>query len=85
MQISEKDFLNYIKCPLYYKLEANGHDLEKDSYNKFLHYAANQFLNRLSNTKLLGDFNHEKYVKKLWDKLCMENQDIILITTLTEL
>lgn len=78
MQISEKDFLNYIKCPLYYKLEANGHDLEKDSYNKFLHYTANQFLNRLSNTKLLGDFNHEKYVKKLWDKLCIENQDIIL-------
>ena len=36
MQISEKDFLNYIRCPLYYKLESNGYDLEKDSYNKFL-------------------------------------------------
>ena len=78
MQISEKDFLNYIKCPLYYKLEANGQNLEKDTYNKFLHYAANQYLNRLANTKLLGDFNHEKFLKKIWDKLCMENQHIIL-------
>ena len=78
MQISEKDFLNYIKCPLYYKLEANGYNLEKDSYNKFLHYVANQFLNRLASIPLLGDFNREKYVKKLWDKICLENQNIIL-------
>lgn len=78
MQLSEKDFLNYIKCPLYYKLEANGHNLEIDSYNKFLHYAADQFLNRLANTQLLGNFNHENYMKKLWDKICIENQNIIL-------
>ena len=78
MQISEKDFLNYIKCPLYYKLEMYGEDLEKDSYNKFLHYTANQYINRIANTPLLGNFNHEKYVKKIWDKVCMNNQHIIL-------
>lgn len=78
MQISEKDFLNYIKCPLYYKLEANGKNLEKDSYNKFLHYTADQYLNRLSNIPIMGKFNHEKFVKKIWDKICMEHQDIIL-------
>ena len=69
MQISEKDFLNYIKCPLYYKLEANGQNLEKDTYNKFLHYTAQQYLNRLANKNILGDFNHEKFVKKIWDKI----------------
>lgn len=78
MQLSEKDFLNYIKCPLYYKLEANGQSLEKDTYNKFLHNVANQYLNRLANVPLLGDFNHEKFVKKMWDKICLENQHIIL-------
>ena len=78
MQISEKDFLNYIKCPLYYKLEANGQNLEKDTYNKFLHYTAQQYLNRLANRNILGDFNHEKFVKKIWDKICLENQHIIL-------
>ena len=78
MLLSEKDFLNYIKCPLYYRLEANGQQLEKDTYNKFLHYAANQYLNRLANVKLLGDFNHENFLKKIWDKICMENQHIIL-------
>ena len=78
MKISEKDFLNYIKCPLYYKLEANGYDLHKDSYNSYLHQVADQYLNRLSNVKILGEFNQEKYIKKLWDKICMENQHIIL-------
>ena len=66
MQISEKDFLNYIKCPLYYKLEANGQDLEKDTYNSYLHYTANQYLNRLANVQLLGEFNQEKYIKKIY-------------------
>ena len=69
MKISEKDFLNYIKCPLYYKLEANGHNLQKDSYNGYLHYVADQYLNRLANVKILGDFNQEKYIKKMWDKI----------------
>ena len=78
MQISEKDFLNYIKCPLYYKLEANGHNLAKDSYNSYLHQVAEQYLNRLSSVPLLGEFNQENFVKKKWDKICMENQNIIL-------
>jgi hypothetical protein len=78
MQLSEKDFLNYIKCPLYYKLEANGQDLQKDTYNSFLHQVANQYLNRLANVPYLGDFNQEKFIKKAWDKICMENQHIIL-------
>ena len=78
MKITEKDFLNYIKCPLYYKLESNGQNLQKDTYNKFLHYVADQYLNRLANVNLLGPFNQEKYIKKMWDKICMENQHIIL-------
>ena len=79
MQISERDFLNYIKCPLYYKLEANGQDLQRDTYNTFLHDAANKYLNKISSSKLMGtNFNHEKFVKKHWDKICLENQHIIL-------
>ena len=64
VKITEKDFLNYIKCPLYYKLESNGQNLQKDTYNKFLHYVADQYLNRLANVNLLGPFNQEKYIKK---------------------
>jgi hypothetical protein len=78
LQISEKDFLNYIKCPLYYKLEAHGQNLQKDTFNTFLHEVATSYLNRLSNVEHLGPFNHEKYVKKMWDKICLNNQHIIL-------
>ena len=31
----------------------------------------------MGSTKLLGNFDHEHYVKKHWDKVCMENQHII--------
>ena len=77
MLLSEKDLLNYIKCPLYYQLEANGHNLRRETYNTFLHDTANKYIKRVGSTKLLGNFNHENYVKKHWDKVCMENQHII--------
>ena len=77
MLLSEKDLLNYIKCPLYYKLEANGHNLRRDTYNTYLHEVADKYIRRVGSTKLLGNFNHENYVKKHWDKVCIENQHII--------
>lgn len=77
MQMSERDFLNYIRCPLYYKLELNGKNLTIDSYNNFLHEVATSYLNRVANIQLLGNFNHEKYVKKQWDKICLNNQHLI--------
>jgi hypothetical protein len=77
MNMSERDFLNYIRCPLYYKLESNGQDLTLDSYNAYLHDVAKSYLNRIANIQFLGDFNHEKYVKKLWDKICLNNQHLI--------
>ena len=77
MLLSEKDFLNYIKCPLYYKLEANGHDLRRETYKTFLHDTADKYIKRVGSTKLLGNFDHEHFIKKHWDKVCMENQNII--------
>lgn len=77
MLLSEKDFLNYIKCPLCYKLEANGHDLRRETYKTFLHDTANKYIKRVGSTKLLGNFDHEHFIKKHWDKVCMENQNII--------
>lgn len=77
MLISEKDLLNYIKCPLYYKLEASGQNLKRETYNTFLHDVANKYIKRVGATKLLGNFNHENYIKKHWDKVCLENQHII--------
>lgn len=77
MLISERDFLNYIKCPLYYRLEANGHDMRRDTFNTFLHDVANQYIKRVGSEKYLGKFNHEHYIKKHWDKVCLENQNII--------
>ena len=77
MILSEKDFLNYIKCPLYYKLEAQGQNLKRDTFNSLLHDVANEYIRRVSNIKLLGNFNHENYIKKNWDKTCLLNQHII--------
>lgn len=77
MLLSEKDFLNYIKCPLYYKLESNGHDLRRETYKTFLHDTADKYIKRVGSTKLLGNFDHEHFIKKHWDKVCMENQNII--------
>lgn len=77
MLLSEKDFLNYIKCPLYYKIESNGHNLRQDSFNTYLHKVSDMYIKRVGSTKLLGNFDHENYVKKHWDKICMENQHLI--------
>lgn len=77
MLLSEKDFLNYIKCPLYYRLEARGTNLQKKTFNSLLHDVANEYIRRVANEKLLGNFNHENYVKKHWDKTCLLNQNII--------
>ena len=44
MLLSERDFLNYIKCPLYYKIEANGHNLRRDTFNTYLHDIANKYI-----------------------------------------
>ena len=77
MLLSEKDFLNYIKCPLYYKIESNGHNLKQDSFNTYLHKVADMYIKRVGSVKLLGNFDHEHYVKKHWDKICMENQHLI--------
>ena len=77
MLLSEKDFLNYIKCPLYYKIESNGHNLRQDSFNTYLHKISDMYIKRVGSTKLLGNFDHENYVKKHRDKVCMENQHLI--------
>ncbi len=77
MILSEKDLLNYIRCPLYYRIEANGHNLKRETYNTFLHDVADQYIKRVGSTKLLGNFDHENYVKKHWDKTCLENQHLI--------
>ncbi len=77
MLLSERDFLNYIKCPLYYKIESNGHNLKQDSFNTYLHKVSDMYIKRVGSTKLLGNFDHENYVKKHWDKVCMENQHLI--------
>ena len=63
MLLSEKDFLNYIKCPLYYKIESNGHNLRQDSFNTYLHKISDMYIKRVGSTKLLGNFDHENYVK----------------------
>lgn len=77
MQLSEKDFLNYIRCPLYYQIESKGHSLKRDTYNSLIHDVANEYINRVGAIPLLGDFNHEKYIKKKWDNVCLMNQHII--------
>ena len=77
MQISERDLLNYIKCPLYYQIEATGQNLKRDTYNSLIHDVANEYINRVGAISLLGDFNHEKYLKKKWDNVCLTNQHLI--------
>ena len=77
MQISERDLLNYIKCPLYYQIETTGQNLKRDTYNSLIHDVANEYINRVGAIPLLGEFNHEKYLKKKWDNVCLTNQHLI--------
>lgn len=77
MELSEKDLLNYIRCPLYYRIEANGHNLKRETFNSFLHDTADKYIRRVGSTNLLGKFDHENYVKKHWDRVCLENQHLI--------
>lgn len=77
MMLSERDFLNYISCPLRYKLESSNHNTKRSTYNTLLHDVANLYVNRVGSVDYLGDFDHEKFIKKNWDKTCLENQHLI--------
>lgn len=74
MVIKEQDLLNYISCPIKYNLSNNGYDIDKKTYNTFLHevYKFMISIYHYEGIELL-----DEKMKKKWDTICFKNQDII--------
>lgn len=74
MIIRENDLLNYISCPVKYSISKNGYDLNKKSYNYFLHEMFNFMMGIYSYDNIN---NLEEKARKKWDNICTQNKDII--------
>lgn len=74
-EITETQLFNYIKCPLRYDAQYNlGITTQNHpSVNELLSKVANAFLIKLMN----GEIMPTHLLKRRWDKVCEENQDII--------
>ena len=74
MEINEKSFFEYIKCPLRYEFVKHNIDLGQDRTFKKLVYSA---INYYYAAKTNGLKNNVGLLKKKWDNICEQNQDII--------
>lgn len=74
MIIKEQDLLNYISCPIKYSVNKNGYDISKKTYNSYLH---EMFDFAFSSYLYENESNLDNKLKKKWDNICLEHQDII--------
>lgn len=74
MEIKEEDLFNFIQCPVKYKINNNGYDVYKKTYNKFLHEIYNYIASYICfhNTEKVVDKAQEE-----WTKMYINNQVII--------
>lgn len=73
MELKEKEFFEYIKCPLRYQLIKKGHNLnEQKTFNQICYEAINSNINARVND-MKSDFNS---FKRKWDSLAKENEII---------
>lgn len=74
MEINEKDFFEYIKCPLRYEFIKNNIDLGQDrTFKRLVTSAINYYYSAKTNRSV----NSVNLLKKKWDNICEQNQDII--------
>lgn len=74
MVIKENDLINFISCPIKYMIYKNNKVNEKNTYNSLLHEIYNWTIN---DCFFNGLEELDARIKKKWDKICIENQDII--------
>lgn len=71
MELKEKEFFEYIKCPLRYQLIKKGHTLEEQkTFNQICYEVINSNINARVNG-MKSDFNT---FKRKWDSLAKENE-----------
>ncbi len=74
MIIKERDFFEYIKCPLRYEFSKNGLNLGSDkTFKKIVYSVINHYYAARTNG-MKADANT---IKRKWDSVCSQNQDII--------
>lgn len=74
MNIKEKEFFEYIKCPLRYSFIKNGLDIGEDKTFKRLTYSAINHYYAARTNGMKSDVNS---LKRKWDNICQQNQDVI--------
>ena len=74
-EITENQLFDYIKCPLRYDAQYNLDIVAQNqpSVNSLIGKVGNAFLAKLMN----GEIMPTHILKRRWDKICEENQDII--------
>lgn len=73
MILREKEFLNYMYCPLKFLLGKTA-DTERKTYNTLLHETFNDYIKRITSLNKQHNLNT---LKHKWDKTCEDNRDLI--------
>lgn len=81
MEIKEREFFEYLKCPLRYHLVKKGHTLDSNKTFKDLCYEA---VNSNINARCNGMKADANTLKRKWDTLARENIDSIGIKKVTD-
>lgn len=72
--MKEREFFEYIRCPLRYQFVKNGMDLGSDrTFKKLVYSAINHYYSAKTNG-MKADVNS---LKRKWDSICQQNQDIL--------
>ena len=74
MELREKEFFEYIKCPLRYQFVKNNIDVGSDRTFKKLVYSAIISYYSAKTNGMKADANT---LKRKWDSICEQNQDIL--------
>lgn len=74
MIIKEEDLLNYMSCPIKYLTSHNGYDIKRKTFSSCQYDSFNYLISKYTYE---GINNLDLKIKKYWDKVCYENQDII--------
>lgn len=74
MELKEKEFFEYMKCPLRYQFIKNNVDIGEDrTFKKLCYQAINHYFAARTN----GMKADMSTLKKKWDNLCIQNQDLL--------
>ena len=75
MQLTERQFYDYMKCPIYYQggYQYGLTPIDQPSMNKLLNKVAHAFCAQLAAQVVLS----RRDVEKMWDRVCKQNSEYI--------